>query len=99
MNLQIQCIHFHADKKLLQLIDHKLAKFTKFANWIIDLEVYLKLEASHSKFKDKIIEIKLNVKGYSLFVKSMSKTFEDALDNAVDDIYRQFIKFKEKVQA
>ena len=45
----------------------------------------------------KILEIKMNVSGATLFVEEHDKTFEIALDKAEDALKAQLMKYKQRV--
>jgi putative sigma-54 modulation protein len=98
MKLQMNAQQFSADQKLLSFIQKKADKLDLFFDKIIDGEVFLRLENDESQ-ENKIIEIKLNVPGSTLFVKEKSKTFEAAADGAVEALRRQLKKHKEKLLA
>ncbi len=91
----MQSIHFDADQKLLDFIEKKSSKLLTYYDGIIDGEVYLKLDKDES-MENKVVEIKLNIPGNSLFAKEQSKSFEAAADMAVEGLRRQLKKFKEK---
>ena len=95
MKLQMQSIHFDADNKLIDFIQKKTDKLETFYDKIIDGGVYLKLDKNEAK-DNKVVEIKLNVPGNTLFAKENSSSFEAATDNAVEALRRQLKKFKEK---
>lgn len=97
MKIQIQSIHFDADKKLISFIEEKVEKLTTFHDAIITAEVILKLDKS-SDAENKIAEIKLNTKGHEMFAKKQCKTFEEAIDSSVDALKTQIKKHKEKLQ-
>jgi putative sigma-54 modulation protein len=94
MKVKIDSIHFTADQKLLDLVEKKVVRVSKYYEGVIGADVFLKLENS-GQVRDKVVEIKLYVPGNSLFVKSTDKTFERALDEASDNLKRQVIKHKE----
>ena len=96
MKLQIQSIHFDADVKLTDFIQKKLDKLDTFHDHIIHGEVYLKLEKD-SHQENKVVEVKLHIPGHDLFVKEKSRTFEAAVDEAVETLKVQLKKQKEKV--
>jgi putative sigma-54 modulation protein len=98
MLLDIQAIRFTADQKLRDFIEEKLEKLNKFHHKIISVVVFLKLENS-GQIKDKIVEIKLNVPGSTLVANSKDKTFEAAVDDAVETLKRQIKRENEKNQA
>lgn len=97
MNLQIQSIHFDADRKLISFIEEKVGKLNLFYDGIISGEVFLRLEKSDAT-TNKIAEIKLNVPGKDIYVKKQCKTFEEAIDTGVEALGRQIKKYKEKVK-
>ncbi len=98
MKLQVHAIHFNADNSLLEFIQQKLNKLDQFYDRITSGEVFLKLtKGDSSKTHAKLIEIKINVPGASLFVKETAKSFEEALDIAIEALKSQIKKFKEKV--
>ena len=97
MKVHTQSVHFDADAKLLEFINKKLAKLEQFFDKIIETKVILKLENS-GKVRDKITEIKLSIPGSVLFVKETNKTFEAAIDKAIDTLKRQLIRYKERLR-
>ncbi len=95
MDININSIHFSADKKLKQLITTKVNKLTTFHDGLVNAEVNLKIDKSDSR-ENKIAEVKVFVKGGDLFAKKQSKTFEEAIDECLDAMRRQLLKHKEK---
>lgn len=99
MKLQVHSIHFDADKKLLDFIQAKLNKLDQFYDRITGGEVFLRLsKGDSSKVHNKVIEIKLNVPGSSMFVKEEGSSFEEVTDLALDAMKAQLKKFKEKAK-
>ena len=98
MKIETQSIHFTADEKLLALIEERLNKLEQFYDQILDAAVFLKLE-NNGKVQDKIVEIKLKVPKEQLVAKSSSKKFEVSLDQVVEALRKQLIKYKGKVSA
>ncbi len=95
MKLQMHSIHFDADQKLIDFIQKKADKLDTYFDRIIDGEVFLRLD-NHEKKENKIVEIKMNVPGKTLFSKHQSDSFEAATDEAIEGLRRQLKKFKEK---
>lgn len=95
MDININSIHFTADKKLKTLILAKVNKLTTFHDGLINTDVNLKLDKSESK-ENKIADIKVFIKGGELFAKKQSNTFEEAIDECIDAMRRQLLKHKEK---
>lgn len=98
MKLQIHSIHFDADVKLTEFIQKKTNKLETFFDKIIDGEVFLKVENDDAR-ANKIAEIKLNLPGTQLFASEKAKSFEVAVDEAVEALRRQVKKHKEKMMS
>lgn len=98
MNINIESIHFTADKKLIDYVQKKTSKLETYFDRIVGLDVILKLENS-GQVRDKIAEFKMHVPGDTIFVKHTDKTFEAAADAGVDTLKRQLKKYKEKQRA
>lgn len=95
MKLQMSSLKFDADVKLLSFIQKKADKLDLFFDRIIDGEVLLRLDRDESK-ENKILEMKINVPGSTLFAKEKGKSFEAAADQAVESLRRQLRKYKGK---
>ncbi len=97
MKITIQSIHFDADKKLLKLIEERLAKLEQFFNNIISAEVYLRLDKD-ADAGNKIVEVRLDMSQKVETVKYRAKTFEKALDEVYDALEQVVKKHKEKLR-
>jgi putative sigma-54 modulation protein len=97
MNIIINSVHFKADKKLESFIKDRLEKLHKFFDEVIGAEVKLKLDNTDSP-ENKIVEMRLVIKGNDLFALKEAKSFEEASDNAVEALRRQLVKYKEKAR-
>ena len=95
MNVQIHSVRFDADKKLLDFVHQKLDKLTILGEGIVNAEVYLRLDKDQER-KNKITEIKLDLRGAPLFARKQSKTFEEATDLAIDALKKQITKYNQK---
>jgi len=98
MQIQIQSIHFDADEKLLNHIEKKVSKLNNYYDRITDAEVFLRLDNGSHMVKDKIVELKLNLPGTTLFAKESQKSFESSLDVALGSVKRQLSKHKDKIR-
>jgi putative sigma-54 modulation protein len=96
VKITTRSIHFNADEKLIKFIEEKIDKLTNLSDNIIEAEVYLRLEKD-SNTENKMVEIKLGIPGNDLFAKKNSRSFEEAVDSAVEALRRQLKKRKEKV--
>ncbi len=97
MKINLQSIHFVADKKLIEFVTKKLEKVTTFYDQIKDADVYLRLEKNTEK-ENKVIEVKLNMNNVDVFAKEQASTFETATDLIIDKLVAQVKKHKEKLQ-
>jgi putative sigma-54 modulation protein len=95
MQITVQSIHFDADVKLIEFVEEKTKKLGVFHPAIHKAEVLLRLEKNEDQ-ENKVAEIILKVPGTELFAKKQCKTFEEAIDLAVDALKRQIEKNKEK---
>ncbi len=97
MKVTISSLHFKADTKLENFIREKVTKVSSLFDGVIGSEVILKLDQSDNN-ANKIAEIRIMIPGKDLFAKKQSKTFEEAVDNAVGAIKKQITRHKEKVK-
>lgn len=95
MNVQIQSVKFDADKRLVEFVEAKMAKLDRFADRATGAEVILKLDKDHEK-GNKIATITLHMPGEDPVACHQAKTFEEAVDEAIDALKRQLDKFKGK---
>lgn len=99
MNVNIQTVHFDADRKLVEFINQKLQKLAMFSDRIVRVNVFLKLDNVVHAIKDKVAEIRVHIPRHQFFVKSTSKSFEQSFDDAIDSMIMQMKKNKERKAA
>tara|TARA_B100000902_G_C26514534_1_gene530223 strand:+ start:130 stop:417 length:288 start_codon:yes stop_codon:yes gene_type:complete len=95
MQTKVHAIDFKADSKLLSFVEKRVNKLELYNDKMILSEVFLKLDKSRDR-ENKISEIKLLVPGKELFAKKQCKTFEEAVDVAVEALRKQILKDKNK---
>ena len=95
MKVQIQAVHFNADKKLTEFIEKKLNRLENYYERVMSADVFLKLENS-GQIRDKIAEVRLHLPGTVLYVRESNKTFEASIDTALVTLKRQLIRHKER---
>lgn len=93
MNVKIQSVKFDADQKLIQFIEAKVQKMTRFSGDIIAAEVILKIDKDND-LGNKVATVKLDAPGSDLIAERRSKTFEESIDLALDAIKNQIEKAK-----
>jgi len=96
MTINIQSVHFNADRKLLDFINDKVDKLNTFYDGIISSEVTLRLDKS-STSDNKIAEIKMLGKGQEFFAKKQCASFEEATDLSCEALKTQIKKHKDKL--
>ena len=99
MIVNVQALHFDADKRLLEYVSKKLEKLTQYHDRIIKVDVYLVLDNVVHTIKDKVVEIRVHVPRADFFVKSTSKSFETSFEEALGALKQQIKKKKEKMAA
>ena len=97
MKVMISSLHFKADVKLENFVREKVTKVSNLFDGVISSDVILKLDQS-SNNENKIAEIRINIPGNDLFAKKQAKSFEEAVDSAVDALKKQIKRHKEKVK-
>lgn len=97
MKVMISSLHFKADVKLENFVREKVTKVSNLFDGVISSDVILKLDQS-SNNENKIAEIRINIPGNDLFAKKQAKSFEEAIDSAVDALKKQIKRRKEKVK-
>lgn len=95
METKVHSIHFKVDQKLVNFIQSKMDKLELYNHSALSSEVYLRLDKDKEK-ENKIAEVKVLVPGKELFAKKQYKTFEEAVDDAVEAVRKQILKEKEK---
>lgn len=96
MNINVNSVHFDADKKLLDFINQRMGKLGQVAPDIIGAEVTLKVENADNP-ENKFVETRIDVPNIEgVFAKKQAKSFEEAVDLNYQALRRQLKKFKEK---
>lgn len=95
MDVQIQSVKFDADKRLVEFVNAKMAKLDRFAERVTGADVVLKLDKDPER-GNKIAAVTLHMPGGDLRAQEQARTFEEALDEAIDALKRQIEKQKEK---
>jgi putative sigma-54 modulation protein len=96
MKIQIQSLHFNADKKLLDFIGKKMNKLETFYDRVLGSDVILSLEQMNTHVRGKVVTIKAHIPGTVLIAKEKSKKFEEAVDLATESIRRQMQRMKSR---
>ena len=93
MDIRIQSLKFNADQKLIDFIEKKLSKLSRYYDEIQRVEVVLSLLPDH---ENKNVRIRVDMPGNDLVVERHSIKFEDALVDCADVLKDILLKYKEK---
>lgn len=96
MKISVKSLHFSADSKLIEYVESKISRLSRYFEPTVDAEVHLKLQDTGGRIQDKITEIKLRVPGKWLMDKKTGRTFEEAVDQSVDTLKRQLLRYKDR---
>ena len=95
MEIKIQSIGFKADAKLKDVATSKINKLDTFSDSLLSAEVFFKVKNSSDE-DNKEVEIKISIPGNDLFAKKHAKSFEEAVELAVEALRNQITKLKGK---
>ena len=95
MEVRIQSIHFDATEQLQAFIQKKVAKLEKFYDDIKLVEVSLKVVKPETA-ENKEAGVKVVVPNGELYANKVKDTFEEAVDESVEALSKQLLKYKEK---
>ncbi|WP_099464058.1 MULTISPECIES: ribosome hibernation-promoting factor, HPF/YfiA family [Parabacteroides] len=98
MEIRIHAIHFDATVQLEAFIQKKVSKLEQYFDGIILAEVTLKVVKPESA-NNKQVGILLKIKNGDCFAEKVTDTFEASVDECVEALEKQLIKFKEKIRA
>lgn len=93
MEINVQSIKFNADQKLLDFIDKKVGKITKYYEDIVRTEVVLSLLADPN---NKNVKVRVLIPGGELVVERNADTFENAVVECVSVLKDMLVTAKEK---
>ncbi len=95
MEVRIQSIHFDASEQLQAFIQKKVAKLERFYDDIQKVEVSLKVVKPETAV-NKEAGVRLLASGNELYANKVCDTFEEAVDQSLDALGKQLVKYKEK---
>ena len=95
MNIKINDVKFTPDVKLEDFINDKVSKLGKLSPESLGAEVSLKVDKPESE-NNKIVEIKLLIRGNDHFASKRADNFEKGLMDCIDAIKSQIDRDKGK---
>lgn len=97
MEIRVQSIHFDASEKLQDFIQKKVLKLEKYFDNINLVEVSLKVVKPETA-ENKEVGIKVVVPNGEFYASKVKDTFEEGVDDVVEALEKQLIKYKEKIR-
>ena len=91
MEVKIQSVKFDASKQLIEFVEKKMSRLEKFEGNSTGVDVTLKLDKDDEK-GNKLALVTLHVPGGDLVSEQRARTFEEAVDLALDAVKRQIEK-------
>jgi putative sigma-54 modulation protein len=96
METQIETLHFDADNELNNFVREKVDRVVRLWDRVEHCKVILRIDKNDKK-RNKMAEMYMLVPGHKLFAQSQAETFEQAVDETLDEMKRQLQKHKEKM--
>lgn len=93
MTINVQYVKMLTSETMTEYVSKKLTKLENKYDWVINANVFFKLEKSPSG-EGNICEIELSLPGPKIFASSKEKNFELAAKNTVMDLTKQLEKRK-----
>ena len=94
MNLTISGHHLDVTPALREYVISKLDRITRHFDQVVDITVLLSVEKLSEKERRQKAEVTLHVKGKDLFAECASEDLYAAIDQLMDKLDRQVIKYK-----
>lgn len=98
MNLTISGHHLDVSPALREYVQTKLERITRHFDQVVDITVLLTVEKLKEKERRQRAEVTVHVKGKDIFVETSHEDLYAAIDQLVDKLDRQVVKYKDKVQ-
>lgn len=93
MEIRVKSLKFDATQQLLDYVDKKVSKLSKFNEAIDNIDVTLSLLQEP---ENKNVKLQTSVHGQDLLIERNAASFEDAVSAAVDAMKEKIIRSKEK---
>ncbi len=93
MEIRVKSLKFDADQKLLDYVEKKVSKLSRFSDHLDEVEVTLSLLKEPD---NKNVKVQTRVYGQDLLIERNADTFEDAVSVAVDLMKEKIVRTKEK---
>ena len=93
MEIRVKSLKFDADQKLLDYVEKKVSKLSRFCDHLDEVDVTLSLL---NEPDNKEVKIQTRVYGQDLLIERSASTFEDAVSEVFDLMKEKIVRTKEK---
>jgi putative sigma-54 modulation protein len=98
MNLTISGHHLEVTPALREYVLTKLDRVMRHFDQVVDVNVLLTVEKLKEKERRQKAEVTLHVKGRDIFVEQAHEDMYAAIDQLMDKLDRQVMRYKDRVQ-
>ena len=98
MNLTISGHHLEVTPALREYVRTKLERVTRHFDQVVDVTFLLTVEKLKEKERRQRCEVTLHVKGRDIFVEQAHEDLYAAIDQLMDKLDRQVMRYKDRVQ-
>ncbi|MBO6574934.1 MAG: ribosome-associated translation inhibitor RaiA [Rhodothermales bacterium] len=95
MHIQITARQFHASERLHEYTKKKIQRLDKFYDGITGVNVIMSKEGQP---EENSVEMSASVHRQQLVAQAKGKTHEEAIDECVDRLKRQVVRYKDKLR-
>ena len=99
MNLTISGHHLEVTPALREYVANKLERITRHFDQVVDIRVLLTIDNQTAKDKRQRAECTIRVKGSDLHAQSAQQDMYAAIDDLMDKLDRQIVRYKDKLQS
>ena len=93
MEIRVKSLKFDADQKLLDYVEKKVSKLSRFCDHLDEVDVTLSLL---NEPDNKEVKLQTRAYGQDLLIERSASTFEDAVTEVVDLMKEKIVRTKEK---
>ena len=98
MNLTISGHHLEVTPALRTYVTSKLDRISRHFDQVVDIKVLLTVDKLKEKDLRQRAECNIHVKGNDMFAESSHQDLYAAVDELVDKLDRQVVRYKDKLQ-
>ncbi len=98
MNLMISGHHLEVTPALRSYVETKLSRIHRHFDQVIDIKVLMTVDNHKEKERRQHVECNIHVKGKDMFAESTHADLYAAVDELMDKLDRQVVRYKGRIQ-